>query len=967
MHSIKESVSILLFSLLIAISMGIFLFDKTGLIYKRASNDTTIIYKSIQNLSPLFQYLSFCFIGISTVLIILSLHLKSKKNFTFLYSLKRQAITFVPFLFLVFGRFFDGKAVHYIFFLPLFPIILFIILASVIHLNILLHFDVNVFRSCYAYLKNHSRTKNILLIISLLFILSSMLIQILVTDFHFEKFTGSRLFSGDEPKYLRMAYSLATDKDLDVSDEFVIEEGLERAKERILKSGSRSFGSLSIIGIDGGIYHLHLPGLSVLIFPGFFLDLSFFPEDPEISDPFLSLKGFPSKLFFTRLWLLAIGLLSFLFFARLIYKFFGSIFLLVLLPLLYIFCSPVPKFMFQLYPEFAACFFTLLVLNAILFPFKIRYSSEIFVILGLGFLPWLHQRFIFLAFSLYLIFVIREIFIQKKYKKFLIVTLLLIIMSLPYLYYFYSITGSPMPNSMHKLYGTTFTRVGMFPLGFFGHLFHHSKGIIWLFPWTALAFIGIYRGLKSDRTNALMLLLLLAPYFLMTCFHIAWHGMVREPGRYLVAIFPLLLFFLGYTIQTFMKRPTYPQLFLYFFILTFILLNTKFWFLFFNFGGPYIKNSQLIQMVICVSIIGLCSLLVAVTNGLDKRKWSQIFWEKHLGYLKRYSHEKARRFSPIKTRKCISYLLLFLWMAYLVVYMGNWNKKMMAFPLISTLNRMKSTGYIRLIEIENPMEIIKKTDNRFIQIFRNTYGFLLKSSPEKTQISLGKTPFYERIPRGCYKVNITTDNHFEKNMNIALQFMQTKKELKFRKEKNAYVASATFFLYQDRYISPNFYLECENLGSKKISGTLEIAPLPSLNYGKNLILRPIPISNPKTVRKKGEDQYNLVFVANTDKAKVNIKFLLYTQKYPGSIDRENEILLSQKEVRISKKKNPLRVAMGFRISPDFLKEKSGLALFALNENGKTLPCQSLWLNAKKTYWNLMKMPESSFNRIIFSF
>lgn len=97
---------------------------------------------------------------------------------------------------------------------------------------------------------------------------------------------------------------------------------------------------------------------------------------------------------------------------------------------------------------------------------------------------------------------------------------MLFIVSLPYLYYFYFITGNPLPNSMHSFYGRSFLRIDKLPLGFFGHLFDRSVGMIWVFPWTVFSLIGIYWGLKIDRKKVIPLLVVFFPYYLMTCFSI---------------------------------------------------------------------------------------------------------------------------------------------------------------------------------------------------------------------------------------------------------------------------------------------------------------------------------------------------------------------------------------------------------------------------------------------------------------
>ena len=793
----------------------------------------------------------------------------------------------------------------------------------------------------------------------------TVLIISLVNNPHFQRFTGHRLFLGDEPKYLRMSYSLVMDKNLDVSNEFVIEEGLEEAKQRILASGSRRFGDLSIIGKDGGIYHIHMPGLSLLISPLFFLDISTFPGESAKTQPYPNLKKFPSKLIFTRLGLLFIGIMTIFFLARIIYQFFNSYILLVFLLLLYIFSSPVPKFMFQLYPETTACLLTLLVFNAVLFPFKIKYLNELFIILGIGFLPWLHQRFILIAAGLYLILIVNEIFYQKNYKKLFVITFFLFIASLPYFYYFYSITGNPMPNSISRIFGTSFMRLSMFPLGFFGHLFDYSTGMIWLFPWTALALIGIYWGLKIERKRVSMLLMIMVPYYMFTCFHVAWHGMVKEPGRYLVVVIPFLLLFFGYTMKAFLKRPTYLQLFLYVTILLVIFLNKKFWFFFFDFGGPNITQTHTIQMIQCSIILVITYSSIILSDILFGKDSGLIPKKKFYNHLRNfYLKIKILSLTQIKIRAPI-YLILLIFAAYLPVYLKNWDSKTLSRSLLGTLNKMESFDYVVLTQKGNSMEPSEKGDKTFIKLFRNTYHFSIDSSQKSCRIHIEKSPFYEKVPAGCYRIDLVTKGLVDENMNLELLFLGEEKVISFKKSSESSTALANFILFEDRYVYPFLEIRSEGLQSGKISGNLEIYPVPFLIYDKSIILRPVPIDNPNPVRKKGKSQYNLAFLVNTSKPKKEFNFLLYTLKTPDKMDKNQEILLASRKEMFLEKRHSYRINIRFRLSENFLEEKSGLALFVQGENDRILNCESLWLNTQKKFWALLKNPKSSAHRIVF--
>ncbi len=957
-RGIKDSFSPLFLASILSVSTGLFLFDRHLILYKRVIQDKVIVYTNTHNLIPLIKNSLFAFIGISLAVLFLSLILKFKKDLSYLACINSQTVAFVPLLLLIFGRFLYGKAIEYFVAIPLFPFFIFLIVVGVIHLNLVLHLDFNAFRCVFDYLnKNHHRRRQILVTVLILFLMV-LLTHMLINRPHFRRFTGGKLFGGDEPKYLRMAYSLATDKDLDVSDEFYIPEGLERAKEEVLRSGSQGFGKLSVIGKDGKIYHLHMPGLSFLMLPGFLLDISIYPttHDPEDLSLYLNFGFLPEKLRYTSLWLLIIGLFTFFLVARLMYRLVHSLFLLALVLLLFIFSSPSPNFVFQLYPEIAASFFTLLVLNALLFPFKIDWLNHLFIVLGIGYLPWLHQRFIVLSLSLSVVLVIREVFFTKNFKKILIITILLLIAGLSYSYYFYSITGSPMPDSMQKLYGRGFTRFNMFPLGFFGHLFDYSVGMIWLYPWTILALIGIYWGLKLDRKRAIVLLVIFVPYYLFTCFHIAWHGMVREPGRYLVAIFPILLVFLLYTIKAFFKRPTYFHLFFYGACLTIIFLKRKIWPLAFSFRGGYVSHSHFIQMIECFFILVLLYVSIFLSDRLTEKRLALIPLNKISNYLKSVYPQIKGLFPLKKARKSIVYCLILIQVACLLVFLKNWDGEAMSMSVFGSLNKINSINDFQLWKKGNPEVAFEKSDKNFIELFKNVYNFQISPGQEEKPIQLGSTFFYEKIPRGCYRVKLETEDIMLEDASVRVFFLGKSREFRFEEKSGKSVALSTFMLFRDMFVSPDLLLKFETPEPKEIAGKVEIYPIPYVFYGKDLILRPVPSNKSKLIRRKGKRKYQLRFVANAYRAKKKYRFLLYALEAPDEINIEQELLLASYDKGFIKERQPYKVKIGFKLSLDLYKKKSGFALLVYDADNRAVSCKSKLLKTRKNYWVLLKKP-----------
>jgi len=945
--TIKKTFFLSISTVIISVFIGVFLFDNNLILHKKISQNKIFIYTNYHNLLPLLRNILFSFLCLSLALVILSIILKKRKNLGYLEGAKKQLITFTPFLFLVFGRFLYGKAIKTIFFVPLFPLLIAISITAVIYLNLILHHDFHLFQYGSLYLQkiysNHKKTFKLIPI----FLITLLLIQLLANKSQFKRFTGHKLFSGDEPKYLRMTNSLATDRDLDISDEFIVPEGIEKAKEEVLNSGSRKFGSLSIIGNNGKIYHVHLPGLSILMLPPFLLDTNIYPQLPADSQ---NLKFLPSKLTYTRLWLLIIGISAFLLLARIIYQFFHSLILTSLLLLLFIFSSPVPSFMLQLYPEVAASFFVLLVLNVLIFPFKKDWINYLLIILGIGYLPWLHQRFILLSLGLYLVLIINELFFRKKFGKALTITIFLFITSLPYFYYFYSITGNPMPNSINQLYGSSFTRISMFPLGFFGHLFDNTVGMIWLYPWTVLALIGIYWGIKLDWRKTIALLIISVPYYMLTCTHIAWHGMVKEPGRYLVAIFPLFLIFLAYTIKAFFRKPTKFYLFLYTALITLILINKKFFLLVLSFKGSYVTYSHLIQIILCVFIIILLYLSIYLSDKFAKNKFNVIPLNKICLYIKNFYSQRKNFYFVKRIGKSIAFLLFLMLIVYLFLFMKNWDGESMPGSYLTSLNKMRTLSNLQLIPKGNSADVIEKNDNKLIDLLRNVYNFHINPNKKVDHIIIGNPIFYEKMPQGYYEIKLETESPIPKNSHIILNFMGKTRHMKFKKISGKTVATTRFLLFRDRFISPDIILRLEAEKLKTITGKLEICPIPCIVFGKELILTVFPKHNPRYIRKKGKNRYNLSFFMNSNKAKRKYKFLLHTIKTQSEVNIEQEFLLASTDERSPEKKGSHKVNIVFRVPSDSNERKSGFVFSVYDEDNRAMKCKSLLLKTKRNYW-----------------
>jgi hypothetical protein len=270
---------------------------------------------------------------------------------------------------------------------------------------------------------------------------------------------------------------------------------------------------------------------------------------------------------------------------------------------LFVLNSPFAGYTTKVYPSLPATFFCLLLLNCILVPFKNKIINDFFFIFGIGFLPWLHQRFIFLALGLFLAFLILREKAKIPMKRVIVISLILMILSLFYFHYFYSITGNPSPLSISKAFGKVYARWNILPLGFFGNFFSRVASIIWTYPWTILFFFGIYWGFKKDWKLSAVLLLIGIPYYLMCSAAVSWDGVARPVGRYLLPLFPILLIFTGITIQDLFAKFSLQKLFFYFGYILLIFLNKIFWFIDFQFSYSYIQPADLVWIIKSIFII----------------------------------------------------------------------------------------------------------------------------------------------------------------------------------------------------------------------------------------------------------------------------------------------------------------------------------------------------------------------------
>jgi hypothetical protein len=932
--------------LLISYSLGIFLFDHQLIVFKKIEPGKITVYTNAFSLWPCLRDSLFFFCGLALVSIVAGWRWARKRGRGLGEGFARQVWTLAPFLALAFSRFVYGKFLKYIVFIPLYPLLVGVSLAAVLYLNTTLHFELRLrdfFRQNVFPQVGEQADKRKTAVLVLL--LGSLLVHLLTISPFYLRYSSLMIFLGDEPKYLRMTYSLASEGDLNLTDDFVGDEvEVFWRLQSAIASGKKEVGDFSIVGRDGGIYHIHMPGLSFLLLPSFLLDLAIFQRDIPNTQALMFL---PAKMIFTRAWILLMALAFYFLLARFFQRMFRSRLITAVLLLALIFLTKIPEFMFQVYPELAAALFLLLGLNALFFPFRPKWLNALSLIAGIGYLPWLHQRFIPLAASLYALFLFQNIVLSRNWKRVLAVSLGLAAIGLGYAYYFYAITGSPWPWSMYSLWGTSYTRAAIFPSGFFGYIFDTGSGLLSLFPVFLFALIGMFWGIKLDRRRAWMLLAVAPPYFCLISIT-PWHGIPWETTRMSLILFPLFLVFVGYTLRALAWRTSWAHIFFYIGGLAFIILNraTHFWKI--SLGNVLILPHQVGYIIQCFFVLVFFFLLLQALDRWTEKKLGPLPVPKIRRFLQeKFIRVKRAAFWPV-LGKSLAGLGMALTLVYVLIFIKNWDDKALAQSYFSGIAKVNRSAQIFLHRPGQPSTARGKMDKKFIDIFEWTVPFELRPGEQRKSIRLGPAFFFDRCPPGCYKVDLEFYDLPPGFSLLSLDFMRETREMTVRPEPGKTIVSTIYLVFQDMLISPEFVMRYEALLTRAVKGKMIFFPIPSLVFENKLMVRLAEGLYPNCIRPSGPHTY-LGFMANARKDNSAFRFHLSLLESPEGGGGATEIPLGTYPVKFwnrGRHKFDIRLDQPGRAWPE-----EGTVVFSVSDaRGRFIDCRSVWLPFRKGAW-----------------
>ena len=390
---------------------------------------------------------------------------------------------------------------------------------------------------------------------------------------------------GDEPKYLRYAENWyqgngfdlhpkqrMSDMPLDapsrvtrnvaIAARATIEEAGSLARD--LKDFAGAPGSFTwnrahggdnwfLRGKQGGLYQAHTPGISAIIFPGYFVDR-------HLLDLGTGHQGeIPNGLYMTNVTLLLVYALWAVATFRLFRHIFASDRFAAGLAVLAMVTLPVTSFAFQLYPETFAGLALTCVLIFLLNPRAGGSLTSAFAIgLICGFLPWAHIRLSVLSLVTVLYALLPRAGEWRQRRAFLAGYAVMVALMCAYAY---RLTGAPMPNAMFSAEGTAdpFDAALIAPF-FAGYMVDRIWGILPHVPLYLLAFLGLGPLWRANRGHALLFLGLFLSLAIPSAAH-SLNAAGATPGRHLVAVIPLAMWPLGLAIREWWGSRTFRAAF----------------------------------------------------------------------------------------------------------------------------------------------------------------------------------------------------------------------------------------------------------------------------------------------------------------------------------------------------------------------------------------------------------------------
>lgn len=357
---------------------------------------------------------------------------------------------------------------------------------------------------------------------------------------------------GDEPKYLRYLENWYRGQGMEVSTLGPIADlppgagshvsaniarlGRALADEgRDLAGGAppgraSSQGGWFVDGKRGGVYQVHNPGISFLLFPGYLIDRTV--SSTQVWHP-----QFPTNLYGTGGIVLLLYVLWGLSIFRLLRGHAHVDAVSSIIAAVLFLSMPASAFAYQYYPEAAAGLVAALLVRYILAPASGRRWAAVGHGLLAGFPPWLHLRFAPLTVLIVVVFAQARLRDRPALVSFaggLVAALAALA------FYVYHVTGSPMPWALYALIpdADLFSAVRAWR-DFPALWLDRTWGLVGHAPIYLFALPGIWLLWRKSRRSAIVVVFSILAIAVPAAGH-GYTGAFTTPSRLIAAVLPLL-------------------------------------------------------------------------------------------------------------------------------------------------------------------------------------------------------------------------------------------------------------------------------------------------------------------------------------------------------------------------------------------------------------------------------------------
>lgn len=357
--------------------------------------------------------------------------------------------------------------------------------------------------------------------------------------------SNASVFGGDEPKYLRMAQSLARDLDVDVASASQLPPSLSRTgtnARRLLRSAGDALaglftrpataadhrwnlGNWTVAGAHGGHYYVQSPGLPILLLPATLAQAILLPDRTGV---FLSLATLAA--------LLAFGFAETLLLTSALAGRPGG----MLVTAAAFVCAPLLIGCFHFYPESAAVALVPWLLRHGLSDRPVSGPRCLGLGLGIGFLPWLHPKFLPLAAILAALLSLRLRATRPRIMAAAGALLPLIALLL----YDHRVTGLLTPDALYRRFASDIYQGprSLFSAkllnGLVTAFFGARDGLFVMAPWLAAGALAFVAALRRDTRRAVALVAVVSSLAIAAAVHEG--GAPGPPGRLMAPVAPAL-------------------------------------------------------------------------------------------------------------------------------------------------------------------------------------------------------------------------------------------------------------------------------------------------------------------------------------------------------------------------------------------------------------------------------------------